>query len=180
MTAPQSPPPAISLDAAEALTGVSRRTLWRRVADGTLISGAKDARGRTTLLLAGLLPLMQEHLGRALERPTLHQLLLADGGNVRAQTDLGALLYGMQGERAAATRQAALYWLQQAAAQEDADAMHWLGLSCASMGTEQGDREALMWMTRAATLGHVIAQGQVAALMDAVVTDTDTRTGDTD
>ena len=45
----------LSLDAAEALTGISRRTLWRRVAEGAFVSGDKDARIFTTSLEAELL-----------------------------------------------------------------------------------------------------------------------------
>lgn len=71
-----------------------------------------------------------------------------------------------------ALREAALYWLQQSAAQDDAEAMHWLGLAAAAhhegAGPQPLDRqsEALMWVARAAAHGHVIAQRQLDALLE--------------
>lgn len=36
----------LSPDAAVAMTGISRRTLWRRMVDGSIPAGEKDGRGR--------------------------------------------------------------------------------------------------------------------------------------
>ncbi len=64
---------SISLDAVAALTGIGRSTLWRKVADGALAKGEKDARGRATLALADVLGLTIETVSRQFTR------LKADG-----------------------------------------------------------------------------------------------------
>ena len=158
----------ISLDAAEAMTGISRRTLWRRVADGALASGEKDARGRTTVALGGgVLTAIREHTGVDLGAEDLHALLQADAGDADAQADVGALLYTAAAAPAGhpGARAAALYWLRQAADQNHADAMHWLGTAAAALCTEQGNAEAMMWIAKAAAHSHAIAQQQLDALL---------------
>ena len=109
----------ISLDAAVAITGISRSTLWRRVTDGRIGKGGKDARGRALLVLADVLPLAEVPLGAG----DLPVLLQADAGAAEAQADMGALFY------VAGAEKAALYWLNEAAAQGHADAMQWLGIA---------------------------------------------------
>lgn len=84
---------SISLDAAEVMTGISRRTLWRRVAEGVLVSTDKDARGRTMLALDGLLGSMQDCTGLTFSAQNLAALCQADAGNAQAQADVGAWLY---------------------------------------------------------------------------------------
>ena len=152
----------ISLDAAVAITGISRSTLWRRVTDGRIGKGGKDARGRALLVLADVLPLAEVPLGAG----DLPVLLQADAGAAEAQADMGALFY------VAGAEKAALYWLNEAAAQGHADAMQWLGIAhyAASGGgrslhtQEQEDNLALMWIARAAALGHPVARQQMAGL----------------
>ena len=109
----------ISLDAAVAITGISRSTLWRRVTDGRIGKGGKDARSRALLVLADVLPLAGVPLGPE----DVQVLLQADAGSAAAQADVGALCY------VAGAEKAALYWLGEAAAQGDADAMQWLGIA---------------------------------------------------
>lgn len=109
----------ISLDAAVAITGISRSTLWRRVTDGRIGKGGKDARSRALLVLADVLPLAEVPLGAG----DLPVLLQADAGAAEAQADMGALFY------VAGAEKAALYWLNEAAAQGHADAMQWLGIA---------------------------------------------------
>ncbi len=83
---------SISLDAAEAMTGISRRTLWRRVADGELTSTGKDARNRAVLALEGLQGWMQGYTGLVFSAQDLNRLCQADAGDAQAQVDLGAWL----------------------------------------------------------------------------------------
>ena len=151
----------ISLDAAEAVTGISRRTLWRRVAEGAFASGDKDARGRTTLALDGVLALMQGNTGMALGADEVRVLRQADAGDAPAQADMGAMLY------VAGARQPALYWLHAAAEQGSAEAMQWLGTHHAAAGNAQDDHQALMWLAKAAALGHPVARRQVDGLLGA-------------
>ncbi len=159
---------SISLDAAEVMTGISRRTLWRRVADGRLTSADKDSRGRTTVVLDGdLLALVQTGLGLTLDAPAQSALVQADTGHAQAQAELGAQLFDSAGKLLPAAHTAALYWLQQAAQQGQADAMHWLGLDAAQQGSAPSNHhQALAWLAQAAAHGHVIAQQQVQTLLE--------------
>ena len=150
----------LSLDAAVALTGISRSTLWRRVTDGVLAKGDKDARGRATLALADVLELLRDAgLADALGTDDLPVLLRADAGDAEAQADVGALLYLAGAERAA------LYWLNEAALQGSAEAMQWLGTAHAAGGTERDEQLAVMWIAKAAALGHPIAKRQLEGLL---------------
>lgn len=83
----------ISLDAAEAITGISSRTLRRRASDGRITSGERDARGRATMALANALSLAQENTGLVFSVEDAQVLLQADAGDAAAQADMGALFY---------------------------------------------------------------------------------------
>ena len=89
---------SISLDAAEAMTGISRRTLWRRVADGELTSTGKDARNRAVLALEGLQGWMQGHTGLVFSAQDLHRLCQADAGDAQAQVGWGGTAKGVPRE----------------------------------------------------------------------------------
>ena len=146
----------LSLDASIAITGISRSTLWRRGTDGTIGRGEKDGRSRAMLALGDVLALVEVKLS-AEDRA---MLLRADAGDAQAQADMGALFY------VAGAHKAALYWLQEAAAQDNADAMQWLGTAYAGGGgvIPQDDNLAIMWLARAAALGHRIAAYQLEQL----------------
>ena len=152
---------SLSLDAAEAMTATSSRTLRRYLAEGTVASdGRRDARGRATMALADALRLAAERSRIALGAEDAQLLLHADAGNAAAQTGMGALLF-LQGAQSPAR-----YWLELAAQQDDAEAMHWLALlHAAGLCEGDGNAQALMWLARAAAQGHVIAKAQLAGLM---------------
>lgn len=114
----------ISLDASVAMTGISRSTLWRRVTDGSLAMGEKDARGRATLALDEVLALAE----LPLNAEDVAMLRRADAGEPEAQADVGALCY------VGGAHKAALYWLTEAAAQGSAEAMQWLATAYAAGG----------------------------------------------
>lgn len=149
----------LSLDASVAITGISRSTLWRRVTDGTIGRGDKDGRSRAMLALEDVLVLVD----LALSAEDIAMLLRADAGEAGAQADMGALFY------VAGAHKAALYWLHEAAAQGNADAMQWLGTAYACGGggsiIPKDAHLALMWLASAAAQGHVIAAQQVAGLL---------------
>lgn len=155
----------VSLDAAIAMTGISRRTLWRRMVDGSIPAGEKDARGRATLALEGVLGLTHAHTGVTFSIEDREVLLAADGGDAAAQADVGARLY------VAGARSAALYWLRQAAEQGDADAAQWLGTAYVAGGGQEAPNDSLglMWVAKAAAQGSEIARRQVAALVGRAV-----------
>lgn len=162
----------ISLDAAVAISGISKSTLWRRVTEGSIGKAGKDARNRAMLAFADVLPLIDAR--KPLSKEDVALLLSADAGSSEAQADAGAMFY------VAGNTKAALYWLNEAADQNNADAMHWLSIAHAARSSkgkapgqsispeqekEAHEREgnlAVMWLARAAALGHPLAQRQMA------------------
>ncbi len=89
----------------------------------------------------------------------LPRLLRADSGDAEAQNDIGQF-FSTGGQN-----KAAIYWLQQAAQQDHADAMQWLGRCYVSgEGVPKDDNLGLMWIAKAAAHGHVIAQAQMNGL----------------
>ncbi|WP_312529511.1 hypothetical protein [Comamonas sp.] len=159
----------ISLDAAVAISGISKSTLWRRVTEGSIGKAGKDLRNRAMLAFADVLPLIDTP--KPLSEEDVYLLLQADAGSSDAQADVGAMFY------VARNTKAALYWLNEAAEQNNADAMHWLAIAHAarlsgekargqSIPAEKDARErdgnlAVMWLARAAALGHPLAQQQM-------------------
>ncbi|MBS0402371.1 MAG: sel1 repeat family protein, partial [Proteobacteria bacterium] len=109
--------------------------------------------------LADVLGLIGEGTRVAFSDADLAVLLQADAGDAQAQADIGALLQVHGG------REAALYWLQAAAEQGSAEAMQWLGTAHAARGTEQDQQMAVMWIAKAAALGHPIARRQLDGLL---------------
>lgn len=160
----------LSLNAAAALSGRSVRTWQRRAEEGVV---QRLADGRALVPADTLQPLVLVALGD----DGLQWLEPADGGDAQAQAQVGALLalaalqpdgHGEHDERARACLvQAALYFLEQAAQQVEADAMHWLGLLHAGglCGDDAGEALALMWLARASAHGHALAREQLAALL---------------
>lgn len=155
---------AISLDTAMVVTGISKRTLWRRLTDGVIARMANDARGRAMLAVEDLLPLLRVPI----EPEGCELLIRADRGDVHAQNDL-ALLF-LEADQPAI----ALHWLSVAAesGQPDvsADAMHNLALLyIEGSGVPRDENLGLMWLAKAAAHGHVIARKQMAALTQRAV-----------
>ncbi|ANB01446.1 tetratricopeptide repeat protein [Ectothiorhodospira sp. BSL-9] len=146
----------VTLKTAIFLTGLSRRTLWRRIAAGAIAKKNKDEPlGRTQVPLEGLL----DDIGIPLNEEDMDLIRRADNGDPMAQGELGLmLLQAGQPERA-------IHWLEQAATREDPDAMHWLGrCHVAGEGVEVDETLGLSWITRAAARGHVISRRQVEVL----------------
>jgi TPR repeat protein len=146
---------AISLDTAIAISGKSRRTWWRRIAEGVVRRVADDARGRAMLSWSEVMP----YVCIPMTTEDLSFVLRADASDAEAQNDIGQLFSTND------KHEAALYWLQQAAQQENPDAMQWLG-SCylSGKGVLKDDYLAVMWIAKAASHGHVIAKAQMASL----------------
>lgn len=146
---------AISLDTAAHVTGVSKRTLWRRINDGQINRQENDSRGRAMLTLADLVPMLCISLD-----PEDHELLAdADAGDADAQNDLAQVFID------ASRPDIALHWLQLAVDQEHADAIHNLAmLHIKGIGLKRDETKGLMYLAKAASLGHLIAKQQVATL----------------
>lgn len=146
---------AISLDTAALITDVSKRTLWRRLDDGQISRQENDSRGRAMLTLADLVPMLCVPI-----EPEDYELLVdADAGNADAQNDLAQLFLD------ANRPDIAIHWMQLAVEQEHPDAIHNLAiLYMKGVGVRRDTTKGLMWLAKAASLGHLIAKQQVATL----------------
>ncbi|MDO9596634.1 MAG: hypothetical protein Q7J47_02835 [Azoarcus sp.] len=140
----------ISLNTATALSGLSKRTLWRRVADRNLrTQDAGEPGERTLVALDDLLPLSRLRLNT-----DDHDLVVeADQGTPEAQCDL-ALLFLAQGFAAEAVR-----LLEMAANRFYPEAMHWLGrCHIAGTGVAPDEQLGIGWISKAAQHGHITAK----------------------
>ena len=149
----------ITLNTAVSITGLSKRTLWRRIADGQLrVHDAATGGGEhTRVLLDDVLPMSPLRL----EGDDRALIAAADAGDAEAQCDL-ALLFLAQNLAAEAVR-----WLALAAKQNYPEAMHQLGrCHIAGRGVAANEALGVEWISRAAALGHGTAKPMARYLMD--------------
>ena len=107
--------------------------------------------------------LIKPHLCLPLALDDLEVLNRAETGNAEAQTDL-ALIFLLHGKP-----KGAIYWLEMAARQGYADAMNWLGRCyLGAEGVAQDENIGMMWISKAAALGHVISQDQMQGMRDMI------------
>lgn len=86
-------------------------------------------------------------------------LIEASAGDADAQNDLALLFLD------ADKPEIGLHWLTMAADQGNPDAMHHLSkLYIKGVGTSKDENTGLMWLAKAASMGHSIANEQVKAL----------------
>lgn len=143
---------AISLDTAVTLTNISKRTIWRRLNDRKITRTGTDTRGRTMLDLNDIISM----LPFSISEEDYELLTGVDNSDPNAQNDL-ALLF-MECNKF----ESAHYWFKQAADQQHADAMQNLStLYQKGLGVEKNQSEALVWLSKAATQGHIIAKEQL-------------------
>ena len=145
----------ISLNTVSSLSGLSKRTLWRRVADGLLRTQTLGAGERTLVALDDALALSRLRL-----EPDDRELIReADAGNAEAQCDF-ALLFLAQNLPEEAVR-----WLEAAAHQNCPEAMHWLGrCHIAGTGVPADEKAGMEWIARAASPGHATAPHKIQYL----------------
>jgi uncharacterized protein len=148
--------PNISLKTATLLTGMSMRTLRRRITDGTLTCASSEEDSNKTMIC---LDSIKNDIGIPLEPDAIELIKAADAGEPQAQNDLGVLF--LENDKP----QNAIYWLELAAKQNFADAMHLLG-TCylKGDGLAKDNNLALMWIAKAASLGHSIAIAQIKSI----------------
>lgn len=146
----------VSLQAATTLTEWSMRTIRRRLADGTLRCAADNEAYHKTMICFDSI---KHEICVALAPEDIELIESADAGNVTAQNDL-ALLFLEQNKP-----KSAVYWLELATKQQAADAMHLLG-NCylTGNGLAKDDNLAMMWIAKAASLGHSIALSQIQSI----------------
>lgn len=144
----------ISLNTASQLMGISKRTLWRRIATGSLpVSRSADSQGRTLLDLDDI----AGNIGLPLDGEVIAAIQHADAGLARDQLEL-ALVFLEVG-----LTERALPLLQMAAAQANVDAMLTLGET--QLENSAGDpKVGLNWIRRAAIAGHPLAMAVMEAL----------------
>jgi TPR repeat protein len=146
---------AINLEAAVWITQLSKRTLWRRLSEGQITRQDNDDEGRTMLTLEDIVPM----LCIPVAQQDYDIIIQAAAGDAEAQSNLALLFLD------ADKPDLGLHWLTLAADQGHPDAMHNLSkLYIQGSGTPQNDSLGLMWLGKAAALGHVIAGEQVTAL----------------
>jgi uncharacterized protein len=147
---------SISLSTASSITGLTKRTLWRHIEQGSLTSiSAREPGEKTRVRLEDVLPLACLPL-----EPEDHRVIVeADGGDAVAHCDLALIFL-------AANRPAdAVPWLMLAAKQFYPDAMYQLGRAYLSgAGVTRDEDSGLMWLSHAATKGHLLAQALVRFL----------------
>lgn len=146
----------ISLQATTTLTEWSERTIRRRVADGSLKCAADNEAHYKTMICFDSI---KHDICIALNPDDIELIKSADSGDAKAQNDL-ALLFLEHNKL-----KSAVYWLELAAKQQFTDAMHLLG--CCYLegnGLAKDDSLAIMWIAKAASLGHPIALEQIQSI----------------
>ncbi|SFM52089.1 Sel1 repeat-containing protein [Ectothiorhodospira mobilis] len=146
----------IRLNTAMLLTGLSKRSLWRRVSTSPYPTRRESHGGSRTLLA---IDTILSDLPVDLDAEDLSVVERADRGDAEAQNDVALIL--MQAQRP----DLAVGWLRLAAQEAYPEAMYWLGrCHVAGQGVDRDEEAGLEWIRRAAARGHVIAQRQMAAL----------------
>jgi uncharacterized protein len=148
----------ISLSIASAITGLTKRTLWRHIDSGRITATSPHKPGQPTRVrLQDITPISVLSL-----QPEHHSLLIqADQGNAIAQCDLGLLL--LQANRPTD----ALPWLKLSAKQHYPDAMCFLGrCTLSGTGTERNLETGVMWINQAAVKGHPLSQALLRFLQN--------------
>jgi len=146
----------VSLQAAITLTECSERTLRRRLADGSLRCAADNGAYFKTMICFDSI---KHDICIPLNPDDIELIKNADSGNAKAQNDL-ALLFLEHNKL-----KSAVYWLELAAKQQLADAMHLLGRCyLEGNGLPKDDSLALMWIAKSASLGHSIALAQIQSI----------------
>lgn len=146
----------VSLQTAITLTEWSERTIRRRLTDGSLKYAAdKEVHFKTMICFDSI----KDDICIALESDDIKLIKNADSGVANAQNDL-ALLF-LENDKP----KSAVYWLELAAKQSFADAMHLLGYCyLKGNGLTKNDNLAIMWIAKAASLGHSIALEQIRSI----------------
>lgn len=151
---------AISIATVATLIGQSERTLRRRIADGTLVRIRDEREHRTMVSFDSV----KDQFIIPLEEDDSWLVAQADMGDVKAQTDLAVLFLSHD------KIESACYWLELAAKQDDAEAMHWLGrLYLEGRNLQKDEDLGMMWLAKAAAHGHLISQAQMQSIRNRVV-----------
>jgi TPR repeat protein len=139
------------------LTGKSRRTLWRRVSNGSVARVVKDSRGCTQLSLDEVVPSMPT----VFDSLDLELVLETDSGDADAIHDLG------QTFALVSMYEAAKECWELASAKSHPDAMQSLGALYIDGRVEIKDPKiGVMWIAKASAEGHKAAEEQMRLLLN--------------
>lgn len=149
----------ISLATAVTLTEWSKRTLWRRISDGSLRRISEDDFLDDKKAKIHL-DTIKDYICFPIEPGDFELIESADAGSAEAQTDLAVLFLSHE------KSESAIYWLELAVKQNYAGAMYWLGRCYVDgNGVLPNENLGIMWIAKAAALGHVISQGLMSAVL---------------
>lgn len=148
----------VSIATATTLLGCSESTLRRRIADGSVIRKLEAGpNGRLMIDLDSIRPQLPANL----TDDDIDLFKTADAGDAVAQTDLALYFLSKNNSKNA------IYWLEAAAKQDYANAMHYLGhCYIEGKGVAKDENLGLMWLSKAAVCGHLISQEQMQAIRD--------------
>ncbi|MES2073380.1 MAG: sel1 repeat family protein [Pseudomonadota bacterium] len=146
----------LSLATVMSLLERSERTLWRRIAEGSLTRAAEDARRRTMIHADAI----TSEICIPLEPEDFPVIERADEGDAEAQADLAVIFLSNS------KPESAIYWLQLAAKQDHPHAMYLLG-RCYIDGTglAKDENHGIMWIAKAAAHGDLISREQMQAIL---------------
>ncbi|NCC37337.1 MAG: sel1 repeat family protein [Chloroflexia bacterium] len=149
----------ISVQTAMLLTGLSERSVWRRVAAAVHAEGAQAGARSGKAGSRITLERLQKDIAIAMTPEDMLVIQQAEQGDGVAQTEVAIML--MEVDRP----ELALPWLHRAAEQGYGDAMHLYG-QCHILGegTALNEPMGAHWIARAAASGHPIALQQVLTL----------------
>jgi hypothetical protein len=142
----------INLATAATLTLWSKRTIWRRISDGTLArTGGDDVLDDKKTKIQ--LETIKSYICVPMDMSDYELVEQADAGCPEAQSDL-ALLFMSHDKM-----ESAVYWLELAAKQNYTGAMHLLGrYYIDGKGGQKNENVGMMWIAKAAAMGHVLSQ----------------------
>lgn len=151
----------ISLAGATTLTGWSERTFWRKLSDGSVTRSPSSSRAMIAfndIKAYSCIPLEPEDL---------LMIEQADSGDAAAQTETAILF--LQHDKP----KSAVYWLDLATKHDDANAMYLLGRCYTDgSGIPVNENLGIMWIAKAASLNHVLAQGLMRSMRNGYLNQT--------
>lgn len=144
----------VGVATAVAITNRSERTLWRMAASGAVHKINHNGRAKFDLKS------LEKYISLPLQVEDYPMITQADQGDPTAQTDLAVVF--LAGKK----YKQAVYWLQRAIEQNDPEAMSLIGrCHINGEGVEQNEKLGLLWIARAANLGHVISDRQMKSIV---------------
>lgn len=148
--------PSICISTASAVTGLTKRTLWRYMKDGRLTPLGETSQGnRTRVALEEVMKLCTDPL----DKPDEQMVLAADAGDCEAQCDVG--IWMLERDHPSIARD----WFMSAARAGNPDAMCYLGCDLLlGMGGGRNEVEGMRWLHQAAALEQPLPIALLEAL----------------